>query len=50
MSRRLCNKGKANLPTAISEYSIYIGHGTDSCYKDSKVCNYYCTHISSTRL
>ena len=50
MGGRLYNKGKANLLTAISKYSVCIGYGIDSCYKDSKVCNYYYTHISLTRL
>ena len=50
MAKRLCNKGRANLLTAISEYSICIKCGIDSRYEDFKVCNYYCTYIGLTRL
>ena len=50
IGRRLRNKGRANLLTAISKYSIYIGYRTDSRYKDFKVCNYYRIRISLARL
>ena len=50
MGRRLCNKGKANLPTAISKYSVYIGYRINSRYKDFKVYNHYYTYISLARL
>jgi hypothetical protein len=46
IGKRLCNKGRANLPTTTSKRSICIGHGIDSRYKDSKVYNHYRTYIS----
>ena len=50
MGRRLRNKGRANLLTAISKRSIYMGYRADSRYKDFKVYNYYYTYVSLTRL
>ena len=50
MGRRLRNKGRANFPIAISKRSVCIGHRADSRYKDSKVYNYYRTHVSLTGL
>jgi len=50
MGGRLRNKGRANLLTAMSEYSVRMGHRADSRYKDSKVCNYYSTRVGLTGL
>jgi len=50
MGKRLYNKGRANLLTAISKYSVYIGRRADNRYKDSKVYNYYYTRIGLTGL
>jgi hypothetical protein len=50
MGRRLRDKGRANLLTAMSKRSVYIGHRVDSRYKDSKAYNYYYTRISLTGL
>ena len=50
MGKRLCNKGKANLLTAISKRSVYMGYRADNYYKDSKAYNYYHTRVSLTRL
>ena len=50
MGKRLCKKGRANLLTAISEHSVYIGYRADNRYKDSKACNYYYTCVGLTGL
>ena len=50
MGKRLYNKGRANLLTAISKCFVYIGYRIDNCYKDFKVYNYYYVYISLTRL
>ena len=50
MGKRLRNKGKANLPTAISKCSVCMGYRADGRYKDSKVCNYYYTRANLTGL
>ena len=50
MDRRLRKKGRANLLTAISKRSIYMGYRADNRYKDSKACNYYYTRVGLTGL
>ena len=50
IGRRLYNQGRANLPTTISKYSIYIEPRIDYYYKDSKGSSYYYAYVSLARL